>query len=146
MARITDFPDELLIYIASYFDRSDNLALALTTRKLRGAAQEALHTRVELPFPPESLPLILRTLVQRLDLAVKVRSAYPSAFPTCFSLSRGTQSTLPQSFSRSCVSHPYLWVISTSTSSSYLSFNTWILIAPRRWYFPLGRPPRTSTP
>ena len=67
MARITDCSDELLLDIALHLGLPDNMALALTAQKLRGAAQELLYTQVKLPYPPQSLPLILRTPVQRPD-------------------------------------------------------------------------------
>jgi hypothetical protein len=74
MAQLSDCPDELLLNIAANLGPPDLKALASTARKYRGAAQEVLHTHVELRMPYTTLPWLLRTLVERPDLAPKIET------------------------------------------------------------------------
>lgn len=74
MAELENLPDELLLDIALRLQPPDLKDLALTARKFRDIAQEALHTSISLRKYSQSLLELLRTLVQRPDLAKKVRS------------------------------------------------------------------------
>jgi hypothetical protein len=74
MAQLADCPDELLLNIAVDIGSRDLKALALTARKYRGTAQEALHTHVNIYSAHDKLPKILMTLTERPDLASKIRS------------------------------------------------------------------------
>jgi hypothetical protein len=74
MAQLADCPDELLLNIAANLRSRDLKALALTARKYRGAAQEALHTHLELKSLQTPLPRLLRTLIERPDLALKIQT------------------------------------------------------------------------
>jgi hypothetical protein len=73
MAQLADCPDELLLNIAANLRSRDLKALALTARKYRGAAQEALHTHIKVGNDT-TLVNLLRTLVERPDLASKIHS------------------------------------------------------------------------
>jgi hypothetical protein len=75
MAQLADCPDELLLNIAASLRPRDLQVLALTARKYRGAAQEALHTHIKVDNTNlTTLVHLLRTLVERPVLASKIHS------------------------------------------------------------------------
>ncbi|KAF1836399.1 hypothetical protein BDW02DRAFT_616298 [Decorospora gaudefroyi] len=89
MDRFSTCPDELLLSIVLHLDRHDLRALALTARRYRGVAQEALVTDITLKYGDYefALPLLLTTLVERPEFALKIQiihSGLPPLSRSCF--------------------------------------------------------------
>ncbi|KAI4931929.1 uncharacterized protein J4E92_003827 [Alternaria infectoria] len=95
MAELENLPDELLLDIALRLQPPDLKDLALTARKFRDIAQEALHTSISLRKYSQSLLELLRTLVQRPDLAKKIDYLRPSRSLQRFTLIK--RLSIPQS-------------------------------------------------
>jgi hypothetical protein len=87
MTDLCALPDELLLAITNCLRRGTNNGygdlkhFALSCRKLRPIAQEALHTEVSVKRPrlvrgPTGIARLARTLLQRPDLAARVRKLH----------------------------------------------------------------------
>jgi hypothetical protein len=74
MAKLTDLPDELLLPIVAELNTRDLHSLSLVTRRLRAISQGELYYDVYISNAHIQLPLLIRTLVARTDLAPLVRS------------------------------------------------------------------------
>lgn len=74
MGQLESLSDELLLDIALRLQPPNLKNLTLSARQFRGIAQEALHTSVSLKLTYNTLPELIRTLVQRPDVALKIRS------------------------------------------------------------------------
>jgi hypothetical protein len=74
MAKLTDLPDELLLPIVAELNTRDLHSLSLVTRRLRAISQGELYYDVYISNAHIQLPILIRTLVARTDLAPLVRS------------------------------------------------------------------------
>jgi hypothetical protein len=74
MITLYNLPDELLLPILDDFDSQDLDNLSKTSRRFRGIAQEALHREVIITRPLSKIPVLIRSMVERPDLARRVRT------------------------------------------------------------------------
>jgi hypothetical protein len=73
MANFTDLADELLLPIVAELSTRDLTSLSLVTQRLRAVSQGELHYDVYISDTNFQLPRLIRTLVERTDLAPLVR-------------------------------------------------------------------------
>jgi hypothetical protein len=74
MTTLYNLPDELLLPILDDLDSQDLDSLSKTSRRFRGIAHEALHLEVIIIRPLSKIPVLIRSMVERPDLAGRVRT------------------------------------------------------------------------